>query len=57
MSADHTLAFPLRVANTQDEFGKERFFVEDANGDWISDPLDSREEALTELDRLNTESR
>jgi hypothetical protein len=33
------------VAKTQDEDGKDRFFVEDDKGNWIAGPFDTREEA------------
>lgn len=31
--------------------GKPRFFVADENADWISDPFDTREEAVAEISR------
>jgi hypothetical protein len=49
------VAYPLRVAKTQDEDGKDRFFVEDANADWISDALDTWEQADAELKAITEE--
>lgn len=37
------------IDETEDEFGVPRFFVADENGDWISEPLDTREQARSEL--------
>lgn len=34
---------PLRVAHTTDEFGHDRYFVEDGTGDWIGEPFDTAE--------------
>ena len=39
----------LHIEDTRDEFGKPRFFVADENADWISDPFDTREEAVAEM--------
>ena len=41
----------LHIEDTRDEFGKPRFFVADENADWISDPFDTREEAVAEISR------
>lgn len=42
----------LYVCATTDEFGQQRWFVEDGNADWISDPFDTRDLAEAELARL-----
>lgn len=36
----------LTVDHTKDEFGQDRFFVADENGDWIGEPHSTREAAL-----------
>jgi len=33
----------LSVAHTKDEFGADRWFVEDTHGDWIEGPFGSRD--------------
>lgn len=45
---------PLSVAHTTDEFGQDRYFVEDANADWISDPFDTAEEAAQAIRNIVT---
>lgn len=41
------------VDETVDEFGVDRFFVADENGDWIGDPHDTLESAQAEAARLD----
>ena len=42
----------LSIEHTQDEFGEDRWFVADANGDWISGPLHTIELARDEVRRI-----
>lgn len=42
----------LYVCATTDEFGVQRWFVEDGNADWISEAFDTRDLAEAELARL-----
>jgi hypothetical protein len=42
----------LTVEKTQDEFGKNRFFVTGPDGDWLGDPFDTEEAAWELIDQL-----
>ena len=43
---------PLYISMTTDESGQERWFVEDARADWISEAFDNYDLAADELARL-----
>ena len=47
----------FHLSATVDEFGQQRWFVEDGDGDWISEAFDTRDLAEGELNRLKEESR
>jgi hypothetical protein len=43
----------MKIAQTKDEFGADRFFLEDENADWVHGPYDSREETVAALKAYN----
>lgn len=45
----------LYLVATTDEFGVQRWFVEDGNADWISEAFDTRDLAQEELNHLKEE--
>ena len=45
----------LTVAETEDEFGVPRFFVEDYDGDWIGEAFDTKELAQDAIRALREE--
>ncbi len=47
---DHT------VAHTTDEFGEDRWFVEDKHADWVAGPFSTREEASEQAQYLNNKN-
>lgn len=40
------------IDKTQDEFGTDRYFVADENGDWVGDAHDTVDQAQQEVERL-----
>jgi hypothetical protein len=47
---------PYKFAKTQDEEGRDRFFIEDERGDWPYGPYDSQEEACEEMANLEIDA-
>lgn len=45
-------AASLTVAETEDEFGQARFFIEDGNAEWVGEPFDSASEAWATIARM-----
>ena len=47
----------LSVQKTQDEFGKDRYFVTDGTtGDWIGDAFDNSDAAFEEIDAIRKDA-
>lgn len=46
----------FHLSATVDEFGQQRWFVEDGDADWISEAFDTRDLAQAELERLKEEA-
>lgn len=44
------------IDKTQDEDGKDRFFIADENGDWIGEPFDTEDLALEAIKDMNKDA-
>jgi hypothetical protein len=42
------------VAKTKDEFGNDRFFVQDQDGEWVGPAYDTADQAFGAIDQLKS---